>query len=139
MTRQMNGETAGRAFREVPVRPVGNCTGPCVEVASSELSLEAKRALNLSTVLAQGRDAIVIGDVVSSLPRMNFTLQSQGVAPKTAEEITNAILAAAVQSKTWRDPIAQSKVVKLANDIEEKGLVPNNTKQVNQVVENCKL
>ena len=126
-----------KAFNSrIPLLPVGECAGACIQTAAQVLNYEDIKYLNNQAF--QGQNAVAIGNVIEQLPIMKARIQEEGMTKKEADKLTSALVAAATQSASWSDLVAQNKVPEFMRSLITDG-PEKHRKQIEEIKKHCKL
>ncbi len=131
----------GPAFKQkVPLRhqEIGQgCDSACVQAAAGTVNRPTLRALNSLRLNALGQQSQnVIGQIVARAPDVAVAVQNRGMSLKKAQLVSSALAGAAIRSAGWNDPVAQGKIVSLAEAL-RKGEADPNSKQIQDMEKHC--
>ena len=125
-----------KAFNQPSVRPIGKCASDCAQAATELLAPKTAKTLNRMPV--EGKEAILVGQLVGMFPAVNAKLQNAGWTPTQARGTTTSLVGAMKQATQSKNPEFIKGVLGFTEKLAVEG-PQKHAQQLQKIKANCLL
>ena len=129
------GQSAWKSIKLNPTTGTGIVL-PHQTSANAALTRKAIKAINNQVLL--GEHAVLVNKVTNNMSALRGILAKKGVSSKEFSKISDALVAAAIQSNSWNDPEAQQQVFGVMQLLKNDGLEAHK-ERIDKIQKECKL